>query len=425
MKTTEPTQELELVTQPDNNIDAMKRANPEAAFDELSQEIAPILEQSKALTVADAGKLAVVKVADEYRKDVKKLRCAVETRRKELVQDLNKQTKDINTAAGKLWDICEKEEARLLEIIEHAEREATRIQNEKRAARVEEITPFLNGPLIIDLGQTSDEDYAALLASSKEAHAQRIEYARKAKEEAEAKAKEEAEERERVRLENERLKKEAEEREAAAKQEREAAAAKQAAIEKQLADERKAYEAEAARIKAESEAAAEKERQRVAAEQAAAAAKAKKERDDFEAKANAEREAVEEKARKEREEIEAKARAEKEAADKENARLSQIAEQERQKAAAAAREAREARENVEREEAERKAVEAKAAADKAAAEEAAALAPEKEKLTALSVTVRALVLPTMTTEKGVSALAEIEEQVKKFAKYIEKKAATL
>lgn len=401
--TVEPTQELELVPKSATDIDAMKRANPEAAFDELSQEIAPILEQSKALTVADAGKLAVVKVADEYRKDVKKLRCAVEVRRKELVADLNKQTKDINGAAGKLWDICEKEEARLLEIIEHAEREATRIQAEKRAARTAEISPFLNGPLIIDIALAPDEDYAALLASSKEAHAQRIEYARKAKEEADAIAKAEAEELERVRLENEQLKKEAEEREAAAKKERAAAAAALAAAQDKAREEAitasKAREEERKRFEDESR----KQREHDAALRAEAEAQAKKERD----------------------EIEAKARAEKEAADKENARLSGIAEAERQKAATAAREAREAREKIEREDSDRKAAEAKAAAEKAAAEEAAALAPDKEKLYALAATVRAISVPSMVTEKGVAAMSEVEDKVEAFAKWIEKKAATL
>jgi len=377
------TLELEPVTAP--NIDTMKRANPEAAFEELSQEIAPILEQSKALTVADADKLAIVKVADEYRKDVKKLRCAVETRRKELVADLNKQTKDINAAAGKLWDICEKEEARLLEIVQHAEREDARLKEEKRQKRVTELLPFVTDTGLYNLTDMTDEAFDQVLTDAKAAHAARLERERKAEEEAEAKAKAEAAERERIRLENEQLKKEAEAREAAAKKEREEAAARQAAIEKQLAEERAAAEKEAARIKAEADAAAAKERERVAAEQAAAAAKAKKERDEIEAKAKAERDAAEVKARQERE----------------------------------------AREKIEAELAAKKAAEAKAEADRIAAEEAAALAPEKDKLKSLAATVRALPLPTLGTEKGIAAMKEVEAKVEGFAKWIEKQAAAL
>lgn len=390
------TQELELAPATAPDIKTMKLANPESAFDEFSNEITPILEQSKALTIADANKLAVVKVADEYRKDVKKLRCAVEARRKELVADLNKQTKDINTAAGKLWDICEKEEARLLEIVEHAEREVVRIQDEKRTARAAELTPFLSSVPAVDLGALTDEQYAAMLTDAKDAHSARLAREKKEKEEAEAKAKAEAEERERIRLENERLKKEAAEREAQAKKEREEAAAKLKAEQDRAAKEKAAIE--------------DKARQ-----EAIAASKAREE----------EQRKFEAEAKKQREEAAERERVAREAADKENARLAAIAEQERQKAATAAREAREAREKIEAEAEAKKAAEAKAAAAKKAAEEAAALAPEKDKLKAFAACIRALLVPTLETEKGVTAAKEISEKVESFAKWIEKQAASL
>lgn len=390
---TPPTENAELELASDApDIDKMKRANPEAAFDKLSQEITPILEQSKALTVADANKLAVVKVADEYRKDVKKLRCAVEAHRKELVADLNKQTKDINGAAGKLWDICEKEEERLLEIIEHGQREVERVQAEKRTARTAELTPFISAPISVDLGVVTDEHYAAMLQDAKDACEMRRQRAEKEKAELEAKEKAEAEERERVRLEVERLKKEAAEREAVLEEER-----RKAAEEKRIADEKLAAERKAA------EDAAKLAKQKADAAAKAALEKARKEREEIEAKAKAEREAAEAVARKEREEAAA-----------ENARLAKIAEEQRQKAAEVARIAREATEKAEREEAARKAEEARLAA-----------APDKEKLMAFAETIRILQVPQMVTERGVQISADIDEQLGKMAKWVEKKAAEL
>ncbi len=398
------TQELELVA-PDESaqVDNMKRADVGSIFKALETEIDPILNQASALVVTDAGQVAVQRVADEYRKQIKKFRCSVENRREEMVEGLNKQTKEINTAARSIREKCEKAEQRLLEIAEFAEREALRLEDGRRETRHAEIAPFLTGPLSLDLGKMSDEDYAKMLADAKDLAALREERVRKDKEAAEAKAKAEAEERERVRLENERLKKEVEESakaraeaEAAARAEREEAAL-------QLAAEREKAAAEA---KAELEASRKREAQLAAA-------------------AKREREIAEAAAKKQREEIEAKARAEKEAADKENARLAAIAEAERWKAATAVREARAAREAIKRKEAAAKALAEKEEANLLATAEAARLAPEKDKLMAFAKTVLNLSLPEMETEKGQAAAAEIESQVVKFAAFIEKKAGAL
>lgn len=422
---TEP-QELTLVSPDESNqVETMKRADIGAVFKSFETEAAPILEQAKALVVTDATQVAVMRVADQYRKEIKKIRCAVDVRRKELVADLNKQTDKINGAARTIREQCEEAEQRLLEISEFAEREILRIEDSKREARCAELKPFLTGPLSVDLGKLSDEDYAKMLADAKDLHTLREERIRKEREAAEAQAKAEAEERERIRLENERLKKQAEEA-AKARAEAEAVAKAEREEANRLAREAKARadaELKAAQDKAEEERKVELEASRKREAQLAAAAK--REREIAEAAAKKQRDEVEARARAEAQRLRAEALAEKLAAEKENARLAGIAEQERQKAAAAAREAKEAREKIEREETARKADEAKAEADRLAAEEAARLAPEKDKLMAFAAVVRALVVPTLETDKGNAVAVEIESQVVKFAAFIEKKAGAL
>lgn len=385
-----------------------------APYDEFKTKIESLKKTAETITVTDISQTAEMKIARATRLSLKEIRVAITHKHKELKAGILEEGRKLDDGKNQLLDILEPLELRLKDQEDFIERETTRIQNEKRTARAAEITPFLSAMPVVDLGTLTDEQYAGMLSDAKDAHAARLAREQKAKEEAAAKAKAEAEERERIRLENIRLKEEAEAREAAAKKEREAAAAALAAAQDKAREEAiaatKAREEERRKF----EEASRKQREQDAALRAEADARAKKERDEIEAKARREREAAE-----------AKAKIEREAADKENARLAGIAEAERQKAAAAFHEAKQAREKIEHEEDARKAAEEKAEAERLAAIEAAALAPEKDKLTALAATVRAIVLPTMTTEKGIAALAEIEEQVTKFAKYIEKKAASL
>lgn len=53
------------------------------------------------------------------------------------------------------------------------------------------------------------------------------------------------------------------------------------------------------------------------------------------------------------------------------------------------------------------------------------LAPEKDKLKAFAAAVRALVVPVLTTEKGVVAAKEVTAKVESFAAWITKQAAAL
>jgi hypothetical protein len=435
------TQELALVPEGEHaQIETLRRVdNP---WEEFEGQIPTLETSASALVVTKENYLVLSDAARAIRLKVRKTRIAVEHKREELVEDLNKRTGAINKMARTLREKLESMEEKLLEQEKFAEIEAARIQDEKRIARIAEITPFLSAPPTVDLGLVKDDAYAGMLQDAKDAHTARLAREQKEKEEAAERArieilnrvranelaplvrfitvklenigampeeeyaaihagalagqKAEAEAIEAQRIENERLKKEADQREALAKKEREEAAKEKARLDKQLADERKAAEEKAAAITKEAKAKAD-----------AAAEVARKEREAIQAKADAE------------------AKAAREAAKKENDRLAGIAEQERQKAATAARVAREAKEESDKEIAAIKAAgeaEKKRISDEAAA---AAKAPDKEKLAAFAEVIWSLKLPELTTDEGKLVLANLESSIKKLGTWLEKKASEL
>lgn len=301
------------------------------------KQLAPFLnlEQQARKMIEDAESIALLpptpanaKVARAMRLEIKPLRVSVEKRHAELKRPIIDAGNALDEGKNALLDLLKPMEAKLLAIEQHAEREAARIEGEKRELRMAELSQIIQGVVAVDLGKLSDEEYSRMLQDAKDAKAARDEREAKAKAEAEEAAKAERERIEAQAIENERLKKEAEIREIAARKEREEAAA-------QLAKER----AEAARWAREAE-----------------------------AKARAEREAANEAARVQAE----------------------LERKEREKIAAKARAEREAREKVEAELAAVKAAEAKAAADKLAAERKAAAAPDKAKLKKLAEEIRAI-----------------------------------
>lgn len=264
-------------------------------------------------------------------------------------------------------------ESALQEAEDIAERaEAARLA-ELKAVREKELLPFLETPIMGDLSQLSEKDYAKMLSDAKLLKQAKIDAVAKAEADAKAKAEAERVERERITAENARLKVEAEAREAAAKAERE----------------------EAARKLAEEQAAAKAAQEAAEAARKAAELKARKEREAVEAKAKAEREALEAKAKAEREAAEEEAR-------KERLRLQALAEVERQKLAAAEAEAKALRD-----------AQAKKAAEIAAAEKKAAAAPDNAKAKAFAQTLRALPLPDFKSSKAFDGLpAKIEALAK-------------
>ena len=257
-------------------------------------------------------------------------------------------------------------EDRLKEAEEFAERAEAKRLAELKSARESELLPLLEGPILADLSQLSEADYAKALADAKLLRQAKIEAAAKAEAEAKAKAEADRIERERIAAENSRLKAEAEAREAAAKAERKEAALK-------LAAEREAAE-------------------RKLAEERAAADKARRE---VEAKAKAEREAAEAKAREERAQADAEAK-------KERDRLQAIAEEERRKLAAAEAQAKALRD-----------AEAKRAAE-------ADAAPARDKAQAFAEMIRT----AQPKVEALPALALLPGKIEALAKWIETQLST-
>ena len=265
----------------DTQLANAKQITPFASFTDKATALVMIANE---VAKIDPNDPESSKLARTTRLDLKKLRCDIENRRKELVEDLNKETGAINTTARKFKELIEPLETKLLETEEHAERlEAKRIGDLKEA-REAEFAPFTTLDVrAFSLEKLTEAEYSAFLADCQQQTKDRAAKAEQDKREAEAKEAADKAERERIAAENERLRAEAAENERKLADERKRAAealaaqaesarlareAKEAA-EKALTDARKAQEAKereesAAKLKADLD--------RIAAEEAAAKA---------------------------------------------------------------------------------------------------------------------------------------------------------
>lgn len=371
------------------DVTALDTAKP---LDEIFQPYQATLDKwqakADALIVTDIRQKTEMQQARLARLELKEARCTLEKTRKGLVEGLKARTTKIDTAARTIREKCEELEEKLKASEEFAERHAEKVKAELKLSREAELAPFMETPIVGDLSNLSEADYAKTLADAKQFKQFKIEAAAKAEAERIAKEKAEAEERARIAAENERLKAEAAETARLAEIERQRVEAEKAEAARLAEEERKRIAAE----RAEEQRKADEEKARVAAEHTAALRKAQEEAD-----------RAAEVARKEREAIEAKAK---------------------EAAAKAAKEAKRLKDELEakaREESEAKARAAKAEADERARVEAeqkaAAAAPDKEKLVAFAATVRQLVIPGMDN-------AEVKEllvvQTQKFAAWIDK-----
>jgi DNA repair exonuclease SbcCD ATPase subunit len=186
---------------------------------------------------------------------------------KEVKAGLLTITQQIDGAERGIRTGCKKVEEHLLEVEQFEMREAMRLEDELRAARTEQLSPYLTGPCPHDLGKITGEEYSQLLADSMDLaqiRAMREKEARLAEEKrrAEAAAENERQRQEIARLKEEQMKKDeahaaalAQERkkaEAAERQRKEAAAKAKKDMEAARAEreeaariEREAFEARA------------------------------------------------------------------------------------------------------------------------------------------------------------------------------------
>lgn len=386
-------EELQLATPEAPDIATLERLDAPAIWKSFRDELEKIKSTAETLTVTSVEQKKEMALARDTRLALKKIRVAVEHKRKELVEGLKKKAGAIDGDAREIRVVIERLESRLEEqeqfIIRNEEERVSKLQAE-RSQRLLMVGGQPN--FYPKLGEMPEEGFAQLieglevadrLRKEREAKAEvdRI-AAEKASEEARiAKEKADAEERSRIAAENEKLRKEAAEKEAALKAEREAAektrkeaaeAARKEALRLQAIADKQAEDARLENLRIQ-RVADEEKRQQIAAHKA--------ELDAAEAA---------------RKKVAAAARAE-------QARLQAIAD-------AAELEARTIREAKERAEAEDQAARA-----------AAAKAPDREKLKAFATALRAMELPLLSKE-GSETVALIMEQQEKFAKWVEKKA---
>lgn len=193
----------EVLTEPTDiaHADGLVPVNEiELKFNDLAKSAATALSRCAALDVTSSDDVQGMKLAREHRLSLRQLRVLVEGAHKTLKQGILERGRAIDSARRSIVDKLEHEEARLKELETFAEREAVRLEDEKRRNRAEEIRPFLEGghpP--VDLGKLPDDEWTQLFQNAKDLHKLREE--RKA---AEAAKREQEAEEARLRAEEER-----------------------------------------------------------------------------------------------------------------------------------------------------------------------------------------------------------------------------
>lgn len=383
-----------------NDLDTESATHVLATFEPFLKQFRQWEAQVKAIVVSDPSQTRQMKLAHDVRMALRDIRTSSDKARKKLKEDSLRFAKAIDGAHNIVKALTEPLEAELLEKEQFAERqEAAR----KGKLRIERET--LLSPLAVAIGQDlsiypladmPQDSFDILLQTMTTQRDAKVAAAAKAESDRLASEKAESERREAVRVENERLRREAAE-----------AAAQRVKADEALAKERQKAAVEAKRLKDESDAKLKRERD-------LAEAAAKKVRDENEAKVKAERAKADAALAAQKVESD---RVAKEAADK--ARKAQEA------LAAQALKDREAREALEKAQAIAQKAKEEQQAALVTAQKAAASAPDKVKLASFVASIRALPIPTFTTEAGRAFAATASDQLVKMAVWAEKQGKTL
>lgn len=342
-----------------------------SAFETMFAQADEWCARARSIQITSVDQKHEMKLARASRLALREIRVNADKERKRLKEDSTRRGKAIDGIANVLKALIEPIEAHLLEQETFAERAEEARRDALRDARTEALRAYGSDPAaFVNLGAMAEETWELTIDNARTAHEAKIEAAKQA---------------EIVRLEAERI-----------------------AAERRKAEREAAAKAEAERVERERAQAEENARLKVEAEEREKAAKAEREA------AAAERARIENEARVEREKVEAEARAAKAASDAETRK----AREEADRAAAELAAAKKVEED-------RKAEEAARLAAAEVAKKAAEIAPDREKLAAFASTLRALTIPTLTTERGQAAGAKVAEQIAKMAAWVEKTGASL
>jgi hypothetical protein len=353
-------------------------------------------KKAEAIQVKDATDTGTMLMARTARLELRKIRIAAEKAKDSLKAEGLRRNKAIQGAYNIVAFLTEPIEEKLQAQEDFVERQEAKRKADLKIARETALAPYGVDTSFYVLSDMPNEAFDQLLSTSKLAHEAKLQAAIKVEQERLAKEKADAEERARVQAENERLKAEAL-KAAQEKAEADAKAAKaKAESDARLAAEREKAAKESAEIKRKADEALATERAKAAQEAAKVKAEADRVAKEAAEKARKEREAAAEVARKAKEVADAKIKA------AEDARKKAEAEAKRIKDVADAK-----------------------AAEEAAAKKRAAAAPDKDKLKAFAVAIRALPLPSLTTTEGKAIATKLAEQNEKYAVWVEKQAEGL
>ncbi len=365
------------IARPDRLAPAVDGLEPEsaialrAAFISMFDSADEWIARASAIHVTDVAQKREMKFARESRLALRELRVAADKKRKSLKEDSLRRGRAIDGLYAVFVALVAPIEAHLLEQETYAERTEAARRSVLREERASHLRALGADPVLYtDLGALADEAWASALTAAQEAAEARAEAARRA---------------DAVRVEAERIERERREAEAAERARCEAERIETARI------------AEAVRADREAAIAAENERLRAVAASRETAAQIERTR------IAAEREA--ERAERDRLEVEAR--------------------KQRETAAQIERELAAERKHAQDAEDDRVAAIEAAEATRLAAIEAAALAPDRDKLLACAVALRAVPVPALATKRGRTAGDRVAEQIAKLAGWIEKSARSL
>lgn len=230
-----------------------------AATQRLVTAFAPVFAQARdalagaqgvAESVKDATCVTEIRKSRACRLALRAVRIDCENIHKEQKQDALRYGRAVDGFRNILLADIEPVETALEAAENTAERAEAARKTALRAIRETELKPWLETPILINLGELAEEYYAAMLADAKLLRAAKLGAAAKAEAERLAREQAEREDRARAAAENARLKAEAEEAEAERKR-----------IESEHATARRNFDAEAAKLRGELEARAKAETQ--------------------------------------------------------------------------------------------------------------------------------------------------------------------
>lgn len=248
----------------------------QASFSPLFAEARSVIEKSREITVTDASQKLEIKLAREFRLELRRIRTTGDKLRRELKDESLRRGRAIDGFQNILLHLTAEEEERLDAQEKFVERQEAQRKAQLKASREAALAPYGLDTSFLQLGDMPDDTFAQLLENTRAGHEAKLAAARKVEEDRIRAENERLKEEERIRAENVRLQREAKERDDAARKEREAVAAREKAqreaAEATLRAEREAREKVERELKAERDAEETRKRDEAAAARKAAAA---------------------------------------------------------------------------------------------------------------------------------------------------------